>query len=143
MFRYFYRIWDKFRYKYDDKSEIVGAAIYTYKGSKGKDERYVYRVPEINEDILVYNFKTIDVEKIKLENISEDNPLKLVFKMGKRLLNTRIQYEDIYKAKIALAEELSNFNKVKNSEQIMALVDFLEYLFLIDDSKLWLRENFF
>ena len=27
MFRYFYRIWDKFRYKYNDKSEIVAAAI--------------------------------------------------------------------------------------------------------------------
>jgi NTP pyrophosphatase (non-canonical NTP hydrolase) len=25
MFRYFYRIWDKFRYKYDDRSEIVAA----------------------------------------------------------------------------------------------------------------------
>jgi hypothetical protein len=46
MFRYFYRIWDKFRYKYEDKSEIVAAAIYTYKGECGKDERYVYRLPE-------------------------------------------------------------------------------------------------
>jgi len=27
MFRYFYRIWDKFRYKYKDKSEIVGASM--------------------------------------------------------------------------------------------------------------------
>jgi len=38
MFRYFYRIWDKFRYKYEDKSEIVAAAIYTYKGERGKDK---------------------------------------------------------------------------------------------------------
>ena len=36
MFRYFYRIWDKFRYKYEDKSEIAAAAIYTYKGDRGK-----------------------------------------------------------------------------------------------------------
>ena len=82
MYRYFYRIWDKFRYKYEDKSEIVGAVIYTYKGDRGKDTRYVYRVPEIKEDILIYNFKTIDVESIQLEGISEDNPIKLVFKMA-------------------------------------------------------------
>ncbi|WP_309249450.1 hypothetical protein [Clostridium estertheticum] len=36
MFRYFYRIWDKFRYKNKDRSEIVAAAIYTYKGIVGK-----------------------------------------------------------------------------------------------------------
>ncbi|UZQ52756.1 hypothetical protein [Clostridium kluyveri] len=28
MFRYFYRIWDRFRYKYNDKSEIIAAAVY-------------------------------------------------------------------------------------------------------------------
>lgn len=42
MFRYFYRIWDKFRYKYKDNSDIVGSAIYTYKGSTSKDKRYTY-----------------------------------------------------------------------------------------------------
>ena len=86
MFRYFYRIWDKFRYKYKDKSEIVAAAIYTYKGERGKDKKYVYKLPELEKEILTYNFKTIDVEKLSLENISENNPLKLVFKMAKRLL---------------------------------------------------------
>ena len=49
MFRYFYRIWDKFRYKYQDKSEIVAAAIYTYKGERGKDKNYIYKLPEIEE----------------------------------------------------------------------------------------------
>lgn len=136
MFRYFYRIWDKFRYKYKDKSEIVGAAIYTYKGNKGKNKKYVYKLPEIKEDILIYNFKTIDVENIELESISEDNPLKLVFKMAKRLLETGIKDEDIYEAKITLAEELKNYDKVKTEEQIKALVDFLEYLFLIENPEL-------
>ncbi len=84
MFRYFYRIWDKFRYKYKDKSEIVAAAIYTYKGERGKDKKYVYKLPELEKELLTYNFKTIDVEKLSLEN----NPLKLVFKMAKRLLET-------------------------------------------------------
>ncbi|QZY55567.1 Rpn family recombination-promoting nuclease/putative transposase [Crassaminicella profunda] len=136
MFRYFYRIWDKFRYKYEDNSEIVAAAIYTYKGDRGKDQRYVYKLPEMEKEILIYNFKTIDVEKIRLENISEDNPLKLVFKMAKRLLEIGVADEEIYKAKIALAEELKNYNKVKNDDQIKALVDFLEYLFLIQDEVL-------
>lgn len=136
MFRYFYRIWDKFRYKYEDKSEIVAAAIYTYKGERGKDKRYVYRLPEIEDEILTYNFKTIDVEKIDLEKISNDNPLKLVLKMGKSLLETNARDEDIYESKIKLAEELKTYDKVKNNEQIKALVDFLEYLFLIQNPEL-------
>ena len=136
MFRYFYRIWDKFRYKYKNKSEIVAAAIYTYKGQSGKDKEYVYRVPKIKKNILTYNFKTIDVEKIELESISESNPLKLVFKMAKKLLETKIRDEDILDAKIKLAEELKTYDKVKTEEQIKALIDFLEYLFLINNSEL-------
>ena len=133
MFRYFYRIWDKFRYKHKDKSEIVAAAIYTYKGQRGKDKKYVYKLPELENEILIYNFKTIDVEKIELEKISDDNPLKLVFKMAKSLLETGARDEDIYEAKIKLADELSTYDKVKNNDQIKALVDFLGYLFLIKD----------
>ncbi|MBW9151466.1 hypothetical protein [Clostridium estertheticum] len=133
MFRYFYRIWDKFRYKNKDRSEIVAAAIYTYKGQRGKDKKYVYKLPEMENPILIYNFKTIDVETIKLEGISDDNPLKLVFKMAKSLLETGARDEDIYAAKIKLSDELSTYDKVKNNDQIKALVDFLQYLFLIKD----------
>ena len=133
MFRYFYRIWDKFRYKNKDRSEIVAAAIYTYKGDSGKDKSYVYKLPELENEILIYNFKTIDVEKIELENITDDNPLKLVFKMAKSLLETGTRDEDIYEAKIKLSDELSTYNKVKNNDQIKALVDFLGYLFLTKD----------
>ncbi|MBU5228204.1 Rpn family recombination-promoting nuclease/putative transposase [Clostridium senegalense] len=136
MFRYFYRIWDKFRYKQKDKSEIVAAAIYTYKGQRGKDKRYVYKLPEIDNDILIYNFRTIDIEKMNFEEISEDNPLKLVFKMAKSLLEIGVTDEEIYDAKINLADELKNYDKVKNNEQIKALVDFLEYLFLIENPEL-------
>lgn len=80
MFRYFYRIWDKFRYKYNDTSDIVGAAIYTYRGSTGKDKRYIYNHQDLNDDILIYNFRTIDVETLDIDNISDENPLKLVLK---------------------------------------------------------------
>ncbi|NFA41501.1 hypothetical protein EXM65_02615 [Clostridium botulinum] len=135
MFRYFYRIWDRFRYKNKDKSEVIAAAIYTYKGERGKDTRYVYRVQKIAEEILIYNFRTIDVEKINLENIDDNNPLKLVFKMAKTLLETKTTDEDIYNAKIQLVEELVSYDKVKNEEQIKALADFLEYLFLIEDKE--------
>ncbi len=76
MFRCFYRIWDKFRYKHKDKSEIVAAAIYTYKGTRGKDKSYIYKLLDIEKEILVYNFKTIDVEKIKLEKISKLYPIE-------------------------------------------------------------------
>ena len=56
--------------------------------------------------------------------------------MAKSLLEISARDEDIYEAKIKLAEELSNYDKVKNSEQIKSLVDFLEYLFLITDPEL-------
>ncbi len=136
MFRYFYRIWDKFRYKNKDKSEIVAAAIYTYKGERGKDKQYVYKIPKIKDEILTYNFRTIDIEKLDLNKISDENPLKLVFKMAKVLLDTKPDDRDIYNAKIELAEELIKYDKVKNEEQIKALADFLEYLFLIQDKEL-------
>ena len=136
MFRYFYRIWDKFRYKNKDKSEVIAAAIYTYKGERGKDKKYVYKVPKLEDEILTYNFRTIDVEKVDLEKISFDNPLRIVFKMAQTLLNTSTKDVDIYNAKIQLAEELTEYDKVKNEEQIKALADFLEYLFLIQDKEL-------
>ena len=136
MFRYFYRIWDKFRYKNKDKSEVIAAAIYTYKGERGKDEKYVYKVPKLEDEILTYNFRTIDVEKLDLEKISFDNPLRIVFNMAKTLLKTSSKDIDIYNAKIQLAEELLEYDKVKNEEQVKALADFLEYLFLIKDEEL-------
>ena len=136
MFRYFYRIWDRFRYKNKDKSEVIAAAIYTYKGRRGKDKQYVYRIPKIEDEILTYNFRTIDVEEFDLNKISDDNPLKLVFKMAKVLLETNPDDRDIYNAKIELAEELIKYGKVKNEEQVKALADFLEYLFLIQDKEL-------
>ena len=136
MFRYFYRIWDKFRYKNKDKSEVIAAAIYTYKGERGKDKKYVYRVPKMEDEILTYNFRTIDVEKLDLKKISFDNPLRIVFYMAQTLLKTSLEDIDIYNAKIQLAEELLEYDKVKNEEQIKALADFLEYLFLIKDEEL-------
>ena len=136
MFRYFYRIWDKFRYKNNDTSEIVAAAIYTYKGDRGKDTRYVYKPLDLEEEILIYNFRVIDVEKIDLSRINENNPLKLVFKMAKELLKLGASDKEIYEAKIKLASELSSYDKVKNNDQIKALVYFLEYLFLIQDEEL-------
>jgi hypothetical protein len=104
---------------------IVAAVIYTYKGERGKDKSYVYKLPEIENEILTYNFRIIDVEKIKLEKISDDNPLKLVFKMAKSLLETGARDEDIYEEKIKLSEELLDCDKVKNNDQIKALVVFL------------------
>ena len=56
--------------------------------------------------------------------------------MAKILLETGAKDEDIFNAKINLAEELKDYDKVKNNEQIKALVDFLEYLFLINDEEL-------
>lgn len=136
MFRYFYRIWDKFRYKYKDNSDIVGSAIYTYKGEAGKDKKYIYKLSDLEDDILIYNFRTIDVEKLELDNINDVNPLKLVFKIAKKLLSTNADDNEIFLAKVELFNELVNYNKVKTMDQRKALTYFLEYLFLIQDDSL-------
>lgn len=136
MFRYFYRIWDKFRYKYKDNSDIVGSAIYTYKGSSGKDKRYIYKLSDLEDNILIYNFRTLDVESLELDKINDENPLKLVFKIAKRLLYTNTNDEEIFLAKVELFNELVNYNKVKTIDQRKALTYFLEYLFLIQNDSL-------
>lgn len=56
--------------------------------------------------------------------------------MAQTLLDTPQYDEDILRAKIALADELSAYHKVKTTEQIKALVDFLEYLFLIQNPEI-------
>lgn len=139
MFRYFYRIWDKFRYKYEDKSDIIGSAIYTYKGSSGKDKKYTYKLSGLDENILTYNFRTIDVETLDLTSINDNNPLKLVFKIAKRLLEIGPDDNEIFLAKVELFNELVKYNKVKTMDQRKALTYFLEYLFLIQDESLFRR----
>lgn len=78
----------------------------------------------------------LDVEALDLDNISDENPLKLVFKIAKRLLNTKSNDNDVFLAKIELFNELINYDKVKTLDQRKALTYFLEYLFLIQDESL-------
>jgi hypothetical protein len=136
MFRYFYRIWDKFRYKNEDYSEIVGSAIYTYKGKLGKDKNFTYKIKDLPENVLVYNFRTIDVESMDLEKISDENPIKLVFKMAKKLIEINPTDENIYNAKVKLLKEIAKNDKVKTYDHQKALLDFLEYLFIIQDEEI-------
>ena len=78
----------------------------------------------------------MDVEELDLNNINDDNPLKLVFKIAKRLLYTDANDNDIFLSKVELFNELVNYNKVKTIDQRKALTYFLEYLFLIQDDNL-------
>lgn len=78
----------------------------------------------------------LDVEALDLDNVSDENPLKLVFKIAKRLLNTKSNDNDVFLAKIELFNELINYDKVKMLDQRKALTYFLEYLFLIQDESL-------
>ena len=78
----------------------------------------------------------LDVEALDLDNVSDENPLKLVFKIAKRLLNTKSNDNDVFLAKIELFNELINYDKVKTLDQRKALTYFLEYLFLIQDESL-------
>ena len=72
---------------------------------------------------------------VDLDNISDTNPIKLVFKIAKELLNIGVSQQKIFDSKVILANELDTFKNL-NIEQTKALVDFLEYLFLIDDKTL-------
>ena len=69
----------------------------------------------------MYNFRTIDVETLDLSSINDDNPLKLVFKIAKRLLEIGADDNEIYLAKVALFNELVKYNKVKTMDQRKAL----------------------
>lgn len=85
----------------------------------------------------MYNFRIIYVETLDLSSINDDNPLKLVFKIAKRLLEIGADDNEIYLAKVALFNELVKYNKVKTMDQRKALTYFLEYLFLIQDEDLF------
>ncbi|MGH4118761.1 hypothetical protein [Clostridium sp.] len=84
MFRYFYRIWDKFRYKNNDESEIVGAVIYSYKGERGKDKRlvdfleYLFLVkdPELEKKYEEYKKKNGGAFKLSIDKIRKSNYMK-------------------------------------------------------------------
>ena len=78
----------------------------------------------------------MDIETLDLDTISDENPLKLVFKIAKRLLYTVANDNEIFLAKLELFNELVNYNKVKTVNQRKALTYFLEYLFLIQDDDL-------
>ena len=52
-----------------------------------------------------------------LNNISDDNPLRLVFKIAKRLLSTNADDNEIFLAKVELFNELVNYDKVKTMDQ--------------------------
>ena len=96
----------------------------------------IYKLSDLEDNILIYNFRTLDVESLELDKINDENPLKLVFKIAKRLLYTNTNDEEIFLAKVELFNELVNYNKVKTIDQRKALTYFLEYLFLIQNDTL-------
>ncbi|WP_252250778.1 hypothetical protein [Clostridium sp. ZBS13] len=49
-----------------------------------------------------------------MKNISEENPLRLVFKMAKSLLETKPRDEDSYEAKTGLTEEVDALKQKEN-----------------------------
>ncbi|MGL5693623.1 MAG: hypothetical protein ACRCXA_06080 [Peptostreptococcaceae bacterium] len=85
---------------------------------------------------MIYNFRTMDVEHLDLNNISDKNPLKLVFKISKMLLDIGANDNEIFLAKVELFDKLVNYTKVKTMNQRKALTYFLEYLFLIQDDNI-------
>jgi predicted transposase/invertase (TIGR01784 family) len=71
-----------------------------------------------------------------LEKISDENPIKLVFKMAKKLIEINPTDENIYNAKVKLLKEIAKNDKVKTYDHQKALLDFLEYLFIIQDEEI-------
>ena len=121
------------QYIIEENKGLIGTeTIYSKNNSylKSTNEQYTLEYNHIIKNIYAKNYSTT------YRAPHTDNPLRLVFKMAKTLLETKPTDEEIYKAKIQLAEELVEYDKVKNEEQIKALADFLEYLFLIKDKEL-------
>lgn len=107
MFRYFGRIMEKFRYEYNDDSVIVAAAIYSNKSATVNNYKE-------NESVL-YNFRAIDIGNIDLEDISDENPLKLVLKLVKSYLQGK-DTENTNEMLNNLEEELLKHDTRKNNK---------------------------
>lgn len=127
MFRYFYRILDRFR------RPVSAIAIFTGQDGKRMPDRYeyVYRTTR-----LMYHYHTrsiLDFKDTDLE--AQDNPFALVVLAAKTaLLAGKIPERQLLERKVALARRL--FQKGYAANKIRAILRFLENAILFENPEM-------
>ncbi|MGL5150714.1 MAG: hypothetical protein ACRC7N_09120 [Clostridium sp.] len=102
--------------KYEDSSDIVGSAIYTYKGSAGKDKRFIYKLHDLQDDSLSEKFKEIkdsaggvlkmSIDEIREKYLEEKGSEQRAIDMAKEMLKDNEPIEKIMKYTKLSREEI-------------------------------------
>jgi predicted transposase YdaD len=127
MFRYFYRIWDRYR------KPISAVAIFTGRDAKKMPAcfKYAYRKTKLR-----YDYHTLSILDFTDEELEKsDNPFAHVLLAARTsLLEGKISESDLLDRKVLIASKL--LNKGFSARKIKAIFVFLENYILFDDSKM-------
>jgi hypothetical protein len=127
MFRYFYRIWDRYR------KPVSAVAIFTGRDAKKMPARfeYVYRKTKLQYDY--HTLSLLDFTDEELEK--SDNPFALVALAAKTsLLEGKIPEQDLLDRKVLIASKL--LKKGFSKRKIRAILVFLESYVLFEDPEM-------
>jgi hypothetical protein len=127
MFRYFYRILDRYR------KPVSAVAIFTGVEGKKMPSRYIYRYWKTS---VVYEYHTLSILDFTDQELGEsNNPFALVVLAAKTsLLEKKIPEMELLERKILIANKL--FQKGFTSKKIRAIFIFLESYVLFDSSEM-------
>ena len=126
MFRYFYRIFDRF----EEKSQgIEAVAILLNKVGKNKYNEYRYQYGKTR---ISYNYRTYNLFEAGEKELTENtNPFSIVVLASRYAL----QYKDDEQKKIAFKHKLSRlaFERGYAKERIVYLLNFIYYVIALSD----------
>lgn len=127
MFRYFYRILDRYR------KPVSAVAVFTGVDGKKMPSRYIYRYWKTS---VVYEYHTLSILDFTDEELGEsNNPFALVVLTAKTaLLEKKIPEIELLERKILIANKL--FRKGFTSKKIRAIFIFLESYVLFDSPEM-------
>jgi predicted transposase YdaD len=127
MFRYFYRIWDRYR------KPVSAVAIFTGRDAKKMPARFEYAYRKTK---LRYDYHTISILDFTDEELEKsDNPFALVALAAKTsLLEGKIPESDLFERKVLIASKL--LKKDFSKRKIRAILIFLESYVLFEDTEM-------
>jgi predicted transposase/invertase (TIGR01784 family) len=127
MFRYFYRIWDRYR------KPVSAVAIFTGRDAKKMPARFKYAYRKTK---LRYDYHTLSILDFTDEELEKsDNPFALVALAAKTsLLEGKISEWDLLDRKVLIASKL--LKKGFSKRKIRAILVFLESYILFEDPEM-------
>lgn len=126
MFRYFSRLFDK----YD--VPVISIAVFLEKRTMNNKPVYNYRFHGTGVD---FHFNSIYVEELDEQELSRsDNPFAKILLIAKLALEKKLEVQDIFVKKKALARQLLGLDLLP--ENIKKLMDFLKAYIHFDDKEI-------